>query len=144
MSLPLYNSLVMPTGGSANSPSIQAGGGLSSSTKTGIYAQDEVTMKLCVNGTDVATINASGITGTIVGQTILVFTSAAGAGGAATEAMTLTGLLSTDTILSVSQKTKGGNSLPLLGFSTQVNNALTGIWSADPGSGSVIIVSVKR
>ncbi len=75
---------------------------------------------------------------------ILAFSSSAGAGGTATEVMTVTGLLSTDTILSVSQKTPGANSLPLLGFSTQINDHLTAIWSADPGAGSVILVSVKR
>ncbi len=75
---------------------------------------------------------------------VLVITSAAGAGGAATEAMTVTGLLTTDTVLAVTQKTKGANSLPLLGWSTQAANALTGIWSADPGAGAVIMVTIKR
>ena len=75
---------------------------------------------------------------------IQVYTSSAGAGGAATEAMTLTGLAAGDTILSVSQKTKGANSLPLLGWSTQAANALTGIWSADPGAGAVIMVVVLK
>lgn len=80
----------------------------------------------------------------VVAAHIFKFTSAAGAGGAATEVMTVTGLLSTDTILAVSQSVKGANSLPLLGFNTQANNALTGVWSADPAAGSVIIVSVLR
>lgn len=75
---------------------------------------------------------------------ILRFNSSAGAGGAATEAMVVTGLLASDTILSVSQKTPGANSLPLLGWSTQANNSVTAIWSADPGAGSVILVAVKR
>lgn len=75
---------------------------------------------------------------------IQVYTSSAGAGGAATEAMTLTGLAAGDTILSVSQKTKGANNLPLLGWSTQAANALTGIWSADPGAGAVIMVVVLK
>lgn len=73
-----------------------------------------------------------------------VYTSSAGAGGAATEAMTLTGLAAGDTILAVTQKTKGANSLPLLGWSTQAANALTGIWSADPGAGAVIQVFVLK
>jgi len=75
---------------------------------------------------------------------ISVFTSSAGAGGAATEVMTLTGILSTDTILAVSQSVDGANSLPLLGFNTLANDALTGVWSADPGAGAVIVVSVLR
>lgn len=75
---------------------------------------------------------------------ILVLTSSAGAGGATTEAMTVTGLAVSDTILSVSQKTPGGNSLPLLGYSTQASNSLTAIFSADPGAGAVIVVAIKR
>jgi len=75
---------------------------------------------------------------------IRVYESTAGAGGAATEAMVLTGLAAADTILSVSQKTKGANNLPLLGWTTQAANALTAVWSANPGAGSVIIVTVKK
>lgn len=77
-------------------------------------------------------------------NSIIVFSSTATAGGAATEAVTVTGLLSSDTILSVSQKTKGGNSLPLLGWSTQINDGITVIYSADMGSGAIVLVSVKR
>lgn len=75
---------------------------------------------------------------------ILVFTSTATVGGAASEAVTVTGLLSTDTILSVSQKTGGGAALPILGWSTQVNGGITVIYSADMGSGAVVLVAVKR
>lgn len=75
---------------------------------------------------------------------IQVYTSSAGAGGAATEAMTVTGLAAADTILAVHQKTKGANNLPLLGWSTQAANALTGVWSGDPGAGSVIVVTVLK
>lgn len=77
-------------------------------------------------------------------EQIVAYSSTAGAGGASSEIMVVTGLLSTDTILAVSQKTAGANSLPLLGWTTQANNALTVQWSADPGAGSVIVVSVKR
>lgn len=75
---------------------------------------------------------------------ILMFTSAAGAGGGASAALTMTGLKSTDTVLAVSQKTAGANSLPLLGWTTVANDALTVQWSADPGAGSVVVVTVKR
>lgn len=75
---------------------------------------------------------------------ILTFESSASVGGAATEALTVTGLLSTDTILAVTQKTKGAQNLPLLGYTTQANNALTAVWSATPGAGAVILVTVKR
>lgn len=75
---------------------------------------------------------------------IMVFTSTAGAGGGATAAMVVTGLKTTDVILSVVQKTKGANSLPLLGWTTVAANSVTAVWSADPGAGSVIVVTVKR
>ncbi len=76
--------------------------------------------------------------------TILAFTSAASAGGTPTEALVVTGLLATDTILSVSQSVPGANNLPLLGFNTLANAALTVVYSADPGAGAVIVVAVKR
>lgn len=75
---------------------------------------------------------------------VLAFASSAGAGGAASATLTVTGLLATDTVLAVSQKTAGANSLPLLGWTTVANNALTVQWSADPGAGSVVVISVKR
>jgi len=75
---------------------------------------------------------------------LVAITCAAAAGGGATEALTCTGLLTTDVILSVSQKTKGANNLALLGWSTQAANAITGIWAADPGAGAVVLIAVKR
>lgn len=75
---------------------------------------------------------------------IAVVTCNAGAGGAATEVLVCTGLLTTDTVLAVTQKTSGANSLPLLGWSTLATNAITGIWSANPGAGSVVQVLVKH
>ena len=75
---------------------------------------------------------------------ILYFDSAAGAGGTASETMTVTGLLATDEILSVTQMTPGANSLPMLGFANQDDDALDITWSADPGAGSVVRVAVKR
>lgn len=76
--------------------------------------------------------------------TILVVNCTAGAGGGATEALTCTGLLGTDTVLAVTQKTAGANSLPLLGWSTLAADTVTGVWSADPGAGAVVSVAVKR
>ncbi len=77
-------------------------------------------------------------------KALLTYTSSAGGGGGASAALTVTGLVSTDTVLSVSQKTAGGNSLPLLGWTTVADNALTVQWSADPGVGAVIVVTVLR
>ena len=70
--------------------------------------------------------------------------SDAGAGGAAQEALDVPGLLATDLILSVSQRVKGGNNLPLLSFSAPADDVLTCDWSADPGAGSVVRILVVR
>lgn len=80
----------------------------------------------------------------VAAKQLVVLTSSAGGGGSANQVFTLTGLLTTDTIVSVVQKTKGANNLPLLGYSTQATNALTGVYSADPGAGAVIVVAVLR
>lgn len=77
-------------------------------------------------------------------KSLLSFTSSAGGGGSANQVFTLTGIAATDTILSVSQSVKGANSLPLLGFNTLATNALTGVYSADPGAGAIILVTVLR
>lgn len=75
---------------------------------------------------------------------IQVYTSSAGAGGSATPTFTVTGLAADDTILAVHQKTKGANNLPLLGWASQAANALGGVYSADPGAGAVIVVTVLK
>lgn len=75
---------------------------------------------------------------------IVTYTSSAGAGGAATEAMVLTGLAAADQILGLHQKTPGANNLPLLGRTTLAANALTCTWSADPGAGAVVVVTVRK
>lgn len=135
------NKLKCPVDGSVTDLNINFGNSSEQNSGTGIYGT-ATQINLAVGGSVVSTITASGISGSLVN--LLALSSSVGAGGAATEVMVVTGLLSTDTILSVSQKTKGANSLPLLGFNTQANNALTAVWSADPGAGSVILVAVKR
>lgn len=75
---------------------------------------------------------------------VYVLPSNASVGGAATEAFAVPGLLATDTIMSVSQSVKGANSLPLLGFNTQIANGLTGVYSANPGASAIILVTVLR
>lgn len=77
-------------------------------------------------------------------DSIVKLVSTAGTGAAATEAMVVTGLLANDTILAVTQKTKGANNLPLLGYTTQAANALTCVWSATVGAGAVVEVLVRR
>ena len=73
-----------------------------------------------------------------------LLSSAASAGGGATEAMTVTGLLTTDVIISVTQRVKGANSLPLLGWNTQVADGITAVYSADPGAGAILDVAFIR
>lgn len=70
--------------------------------------------------------------------------STASSGGAATEAVTVTGLLTTDTILAVSQKVKGANSTALNGYNTQIADGLTLSWTGNPGASSVSTVLVSR
>lgn len=75
--------------------------------------------------------------------------SAVSVGGNATEAMTVTGLLTTDTILGVTQFVDGdGAAVGILSYGTAgvaaANNALSVTWNADPGAGAKIRVIVKR
>lgn len=65
-------------------------------------------------------------------------------GGAASEALTCTGLLTTDTILAVSQSVKGANGTAINAYNTLITNGLTVSWTADPGAGAVIKVLVKH
>jgi len=76
---------------------------------------------------------------------VLSFDSNASAGGAAAEALTVTGLLATDVILSVDQTTQGGGAgNTIVGFSNQIADGLTVTWDADPGANAVVKVTVKR
>ena len=68
----------------------------------------------------------------------------ASAGGAASEALTCTGLIATDTIFAVSQKTAGANGTAIVSYTGLGTNALTVAWTADPGAGSIIKVLVKH
>lgn len=75
---------------------------------------------------------------------VLAFTAAATVGGAAAQTVAVSGLLSTDTILSVSQMTVGPGNLPLLAWSGQTTGSLTLHWVGDPGPGAVVVVGVIR
>lgn len=76
--------------------------------------------------------------------TYAAYDTTASLGGAATEAVTCTGLLSTDTILAVSQKVKGANSTALNGFNTLINDGITLSWTGNPGANAVATVLVSR
>ncbi len=75
---------------------------------------------------------------------ILTFTSNTSSGGMSSEVLVVTGLLSTDTILSVTQITAGSNNTATTGYNTLANNALTVTWTADPGTGATVLVTIKR
>lgn len=97
-----------------------------------------------VAGTDTVLQAINKLSGDLQNKAIKIFTSSASAGGSASEVFVVTGLASTDTILSVTQSVKGANSLPLLGYNTVATNAITGVYSADPGASAVIKVLVLR
>jgi hypothetical protein len=80
----------------------------------------------------------------ISGSQVLQFTSAAYGGGSATPTVTVTGLLSTDTIVSVTQAAKNSNNLPLIGFGAVGAGTLGLIYSADPGTTGTVSVGVLR
>lgn len=81
---------------------------------------------------------------------VTVINSAASAGGNATETMTVTGLLTTDTIVSVDQFVKGaGTYTGPVAFgnasgNAAANNALSVTFDADPGAGAKVKVAVVR
>lgn len=97
-----------------------------------------------VAATDTVLQGIQKVAGNTQNKALLSFLSNASAGGSASEVYVVTGLLSTDTVIAVSQSIKGSNSLPLLGYNTVANNALTGVYSADPGTGAKIVVTVLR
>jgi len=77
---------------------------------------------------------------------VLALMSSPGAVGGATQTLTVTGLLATDTILAVTQITPGASAtLSLLGVNLpQSDGSISVYWVADPGVGAVVLVSVLR
>lgn len=74
---------------------------------------------------------------------IVVIDSAASSGGSATETMTFTGLLATDTILALTLKAPGSSG-GLIGFANQANDALDVSFDVDPGADAVVRAAVLR
>jgi len=74
------------------------------------------------------------------------YDSAASAGGAATETLTVTGLAAGDTILAVSQVTKGALGTALIKWTdtSRTANQLAVEWTGNPGAGAVIRVVVQK
>jgi hypothetical protein len=82
-------------------------------------------------------------------STITKIDSAVSAGGAAAETYTVTGLLTTDTILGVTQFVDGAAAaVGILDYGTAgvaaANNALVVTYNADPGAGAKVRVVVQR
>ena len=75
---------------------------------------------------------------------VFKLSSAAAAGGAASEALTVTGLLANDEILAVSQRVAGASNTAVTGFNTQIADGLTVEWTADPGAGAIVDVEFRR
>ena len=76
---------------------------------------------------------------------VQAYLSDAGSGGAASEAMTVTGLKASDKILSVTQETEGaGVGKTMIAHSTLVADGLTIKWDADPGAGAKVLVLVRH
>ncbi len=73
-----------------------------------------------------------------------VLSSNASSGGMATETLTVTGLTTTDIIVSVTQRVAGANGTALTGWANQASNALDVTWTADPGAGAIVDVEVLR
>lgn len=65
-------------------------------------------------------------------------------GGNADESVAVSGLLSTDTILSMDQETPGTNNISLIGFDTITDGVMTIHWSSDPGPGATMNIYIKR
>ncbi len=77
---------------------------------------------------------------------VQALTSAVYAGGSATPTLTVTGLLTTDTILGATQIAKNANSLPLIGAASActVADQYAVVYSADPGASGTVRVEFSR
>lgn len=80
---------------------------------------------------------------------ISILNSNASSGGGASETLTVTGLLTTDSLLSVTQYVKGANSTAVNGWggATGVcasNDQLAVTWTADPGANAKVRVVLSR
>jgi hypothetical protein len=85
----------------------------------------------------------------ISGPGVLTLDSGASAGGAATETLTVTGILTTDTLQAVTQFQKGANGTALIDWGgasgeVAVANQLPVEWTANPGAGAKVRVVFSR
>jgi len=98
--------------------------------------------------TGIPQANVSGLVSALAAKQdaakLVVYTSGASVGGSASETLVVTGLLSSDTILAVTQKVAGANATALVAHGVPASDALPISWTADPGAGSVVEVYVKK
>jgi hypothetical protein len=74
------------------------------------------------------------------GAAAIAVLSTATVGGAAAEEVPVAGLLTTSTILAVTQQVAGGAALPLTGWTNVLNGSLNVTYSADMGPGARVLV----
>jgi hypothetical protein len=82
----------------------------------------------------------NGTTWVSFGASPIAVLSAATVGGAAAEEVAVAGLLTTSTILAVTQQVAGGAALPLTGWTNVINGELNVTYSADMGPGARVLV----
>lgn len=97
---------------------------------------------LWIAGTGLSTRTAEDATRTVV----QALTSEVYAGGSATPTLTVTGLLTTDTILGATQIAANANTLPLIGAAATcgTNSQYAVVYSADPGGSGTVRVLFSR
>ena len=77
---------------------------------------------------------------------ISLLDSSASSGGNASETLTVTGLLTTDTVVSARMTTAGANNVAVKTFAKTcaVNGQYIVVWTADPGANAVVTLGVQR
>lgn len=73
-----------------------------------------------------------------------VYTSAASAGGSATESLTVTGLAVGDTIIAATKIAAGANAEPISAIGAVGANSLSVTFDGDPGAGATVRVLVQK
>lgn len=77
-------------------------------------------------------------------QDLLLLSANPASGGAASEDLVVPGLLSTDSVVSVSHVSGGTATVAVTGWSAVLDGGLTVAFTADPGAGAVVQVAVLR
>ena len=75
---------------------------------------------------------------------IAALTSSASASGLPSQFLTVTGLLSTDTVLAVSQSASGSLSQPVIAYGAPLSGSIQVTWPSNPGAGAQVNVLVQH